>query len=84
MTIFGTKLPLISNVPNGRLCQQLTFGDHQGDLWEKAKTGPFADWQLWQRGYWKAVVQITRSRSKRRHDPQFTPPAVIAQIAHQP
>jgi hypothetical protein len=24
-------------MPNGRLCQQLTFGDHQGDLRGKGK-----------------------------------------------
>lgn len=33
----GTYLPLISNVPNGSLCQQLTFGDHQGDLRQLSK-----------------------------------------------
>ena len=26
-------------MPNGRLCQQLTFGDHQGDLRERQKLG---------------------------------------------
>ena len=46
MADYGTYVQLISNVSNGRLRQQLTCGDQQGELREKAKTGPFADCQV--------------------------------------